>query len=187
MFATRRAGSRSRPGEPQAIRVSAAPAAELPDGEYRVHMSLSAVPKVRPVAPRPKASASGGLLDPDRAGLRHHDADHHPQGRSPCHRRARQPALEQGEQGPAVHVSISPVEGDASIYGDLLVYSPEAEATRYSSRAVSASIPKSPRAIRRSRCRESRRRRCAACRADRVREPIAKGGALLAALDTVLR
>ncbi len=32
------------PGQPQAIRLSARPAAELPDGEYRVHMSFRAVP-----------------------------------------------------------------------------------------------------------------------------------------------
>ncbi len=32
------------PGQPQAIRLSARPAPELPDGEYRVHMSFRAVP-----------------------------------------------------------------------------------------------------------------------------------------------
>lgn len=32
------------PGQPQSIRLSARPALELPDGEYRVHMSFRAVP-----------------------------------------------------------------------------------------------------------------------------------------------
>ena len=32
------------PGQPQAVRISARPAPELPDGEYRVHMSFRAVP-----------------------------------------------------------------------------------------------------------------------------------------------
>lgn len=32
------------PGQPQAIRLSARPAPDLPDGEYRVHMSFRAVP-----------------------------------------------------------------------------------------------------------------------------------------------
>lgn len=32
------------PGQPQSIRLSARPAPELPDGEYRVHMSFRAVP-----------------------------------------------------------------------------------------------------------------------------------------------
>src|SRR5688572_19183554 len=47
------------PGEPQAIRISARPGAELPDGEYRVHMSFAALPKVRPVTPPAESSAQG--------------------------------------------------------------------------------------------------------------------------------
>lgn len=39
------------PGQPQAIRISAHPGPELQDGEYRVHLTFSAVPKVAPVAP----------------------------------------------------------------------------------------------------------------------------------------
>jgi hypothetical protein len=39
------------PNEPQAIRISARPDAALPDGEYRVHMTFSAVPRATPVAP----------------------------------------------------------------------------------------------------------------------------------------
>ncbi len=37
------------PGQPQAVRLSARPAVELPDGEYRVHMSFRAIPKPQPV------------------------------------------------------------------------------------------------------------------------------------------
>ena len=37
------------PQQPQSIRISARPGADLPDGEYRVHMSFAALPKVRPV------------------------------------------------------------------------------------------------------------------------------------------
>ena len=51
------------PGQPQAVRISARPAPELPDGEYRVHMSFRAVPPA--VAPedaaREAAAAGGGL------------------------------------------------------------------------------------------------------------------------------
>ena len=39
------------PGQPQSVRITARPAAELPDGEYRVHMSFRAVPDATPVAP----------------------------------------------------------------------------------------------------------------------------------------
>jgi hypothetical protein len=45
------------PNEPQAIRISARPDAALPDGEYRVHMTFSAVPKAAPVEPAPVAGA----------------------------------------------------------------------------------------------------------------------------------
>src|SRR5690349_11478362 len=33
------------PREPQAIRITARPGPELPDGEYRVHLSFAAIPK----------------------------------------------------------------------------------------------------------------------------------------------
>jgi hypothetical protein len=37
------------PGAPQAVRISARPGPELPDGEYRVHMSFRAIPDAVPV------------------------------------------------------------------------------------------------------------------------------------------
>ncbi len=54
------------PGQPQAVRISARPAPELPDGEYRVHMSFRAVPPA--VTPEEaareaqQAAAAGGGL-----------------------------------------------------------------------------------------------------------------------------
>lgn len=46
------------PGQPQAIRLSARPAPELPDGEYRVHMSFRAVPPaLTPEAAQEQAAA----------------------------------------------------------------------------------------------------------------------------------
>ena len=41
------------PAQPQSIRISARPGADLPDGEYRVHMSFAALPKVRAVTDGP--------------------------------------------------------------------------------------------------------------------------------------
>jgi len=46
------------PSQPQSIRISVRPGADLPDGEYRVHMSFAALPKVHPVADAP-ASQTG--------------------------------------------------------------------------------------------------------------------------------
>lgn len=46
------------PGQPQSIRLSARPAPELPDGEYRVHMSFRAVPPaLSPEAAQEQAAA----------------------------------------------------------------------------------------------------------------------------------
>lgn len=49
------------PAEPQSIRISARPGAELPDGEYRVHLSFAAVPKVRPLAEATDGVPEGGF------------------------------------------------------------------------------------------------------------------------------
>ena len=46
------------PAQPQSVRISARPGADLPDGEYRVHMSFAALPKVEAVA-QPVNEATG--------------------------------------------------------------------------------------------------------------------------------
>jgi hypothetical protein len=47
------------PAQPQSVRISARPGADLPDGEYRVHMSFAALPKVQAVAQQPNEVANG--------------------------------------------------------------------------------------------------------------------------------
>ena len=47
------------PAQPQSVRISARPGADLPDGEYRVHMSFAALPKVQAVAQQPTQVAGG--------------------------------------------------------------------------------------------------------------------------------
>ena len=47
--------------QPQSVRISARPPAELPDGEYRVHMSFHAVPSTRSVEAPAPAPADGGF------------------------------------------------------------------------------------------------------------------------------
>ena len=172
------------PGEPQAIRISARPGAELPDGEYRVHMSFSALPKVRPVAPADEAPAQGlsisiipiyGITMP--IIIR--------KGELQVTGALANPKLEETAEGTVFAVDISR-SGDASLYGDLLVYPrgsndpafvarglgvyPEIE-SRHSAFAVS---PEQAAALR------------GPVRVE-LREPVQHGGALIAALDTVLR
>lgn len=47
------------PSQPQSIRISVRPSADLPDGEYRVHMAFAALPKVRPAEAAPTDKAEG--------------------------------------------------------------------------------------------------------------------------------
>ena len=47
------------PNQPQSIRISARPPAELPDGEYRVHMVFRAIPDARPAEAPQDAPESG--------------------------------------------------------------------------------------------------------------------------------
>ena len=173
------------PGEPQAIRISARPGAELPDGEYRVHMSFAALPKVRPVAaPEDDAAAEGfsvritpvyGITMP--IIIR--------KGQLEVTGALTNPRLEETADGPLFAVDIAR-SGQASLYGDLLVYArgsddpvflarglgvyPEVE-SRHSAFIVS---PEQAAAMR------------GPVRVE-LREPVQYGGALIAAVDTVLR
>ena len=109
------------PGEPQSIRISARPGAELPDGEYRVHMSFAAVPKVRPIAPAAEGAATEGFairLTPiygitmpiiiRKGQLEVTDG-------------LANPRLAETADGPEFVVDIVR-SGTASVYGDVLVY-----------------------------------------------------------------
>ena len=49
------------PGQPQAVRISARPAPELPDGEYRVHMGFRAIPAAMTPEEAAREAAAGGL------------------------------------------------------------------------------------------------------------------------------
>ena len=109
------------PDEPQSIRISARPGAELPDGEYRVHMSFAAVPKVRPIAPAAEGAATEGFairLTPIygitmpiiiRKGQLEVTAG------------LANPRLTETADGPEFVVDIVR-SGTASVYGDVLVY-----------------------------------------------------------------
>ncbi|MDP3906255.1 molecular chaperone [Novosphingobium sp.] len=49
------------PGQPQAVRLSARPAPDLPDGEYRVHMGFRAIPAALTPGEAAREAAAGGL------------------------------------------------------------------------------------------------------------------------------
>jgi len=171
------------PAQPQSIRISARPGADLPDGEYRVHMSFAALPRVRAVSDAPPPDKSGisinlipvyGIVMPiiirkgelvSTAGIAN-------------------PRIEHGPDGPGFAVELTRL-GSASVYGDLLVFPrgakdpafvarglgvyPEVE-TRHAAFAIS---PEQEAALK------------GPVRVE-FREAVENGGALIAAVDTVL-
>jgi hypothetical protein len=171
------------PGEPQAIRISARPGAELPDGEYRVHMSFAAIPKVQPIAPSDTAPADGfvvkitpiyGITMPIIVR----------KGELEVVAGLANPRIEQAEGGYEFIVDISRT-GLASIYGDLLVYGSGSEPVfvarglgvypEIGSRHTALPISADQAALMRGPVRVE------------LREPVANGGALITSLDAVLR
>ena len=172
------------PGEPQAIRISARPGAELPDGEYRVHMSFAALPKVRPLTPAAESSAQGfsinivpvyGITMP--IIIR--------KGELEVTGALANPRLEDTAEGTVFAVDIART-GDASLYGDLLVYPRGSNEPVFmvrglgvypeiGSRHTAFAVPPEQAAAMRGAMRVE------------MREPVQDGGALIAAVDTVLR
>ena len=172
------------PGEPQAIRISARPGTELPDGEYRVHMSFAALPKVRPVAPANEAPAQGisiniipvyGITMPIIVR----------KGELEVTGALANPKLEETGEGTVFAVDIAR-SGEASLYGDLLVYPQGAGEPAFVARGIGVY----PEIESRHAAFVVAPGQAAAMRGPvrvELREPVQKGGALIAAVDTVLR
>jgi len=113
------------PGQPQAVRLAARPGADLPDGEYRVHMSFKAIPRPREVTASDAPADEGvsiqlipiyGVTIPIIVR----------QGRVEAQVAINQPSIVQGENGPELALSISRA-GESSTYGVLTVTKPGVE------------------------------------------------------------
>lgn len=173
------------PGEPQAIRISARAGAELPDGEYRVHMSFAALPKVQPVAPpADNAPAQGfsvriipvyGITMPIIVR----------KGQLEVTGGLANPRLEQTAEGTTFAVDISR-SGQASLYGDLLVYRNGSDEPVFTARGLGV-YPEID--LRHAAFRVSPEQAAAMRGQVRVelREPVQNGAGLIASVDTVLR
>jgi hypothetical protein len=173
------------PDEPQAIRISARAGAELPDGEYRVHMSFAAIPKVQAIAQADDGAAQGGFainLVPIygitmpiiirkgelevTAGLAN-------------------PRIEQSPDGPAFLVDITR-SGTASVYGDLLVYRQGDAEPAFIARGIGVYPEIDSRHSAFILSSEQADALRGPIRVE-LREPIQAGGALITAVDAVLR
>jgi hypothetical protein len=171
-------------GEPQAIRISARPAPELPDGEYRVHMSFAAIPKVQAISAVEAGPETGfainlipvyGITMPIIVR----------KGALEVIGGLANPQIAQGPDGPMLLLDITR-SGTASLFGDLLVYRQGADEPTFVARGVGVYpeidarhstfglLPEQAEALR------------GAVRIE-FRESILTGGRLISQLDTVLR
>ena len=109
------------PDQPQSIRVSARPGPEVPDGEYRVHLTFNAVPDTQTLEQQQQEAAPGdgfsinltpiyGITMPIiiRKGVVSATAS------------LSNPRITQSSRGPAFEIEMSR-SGTASVYGDLVV------------------------------------------------------------------
>jgi len=173
------------PGEPQAIRISARPGAELPDGEYRVHMSFAALPKVRPVVPADEAPPAQGISISIVPVYGITMPIIMRKGELEVTGALANPKLEETAEGTVFAVDISR-SGQASLYGDLLVYPQGADDPAFVARGLGVY----PEIESRHTAFVVSPEQAAAMRGPvrvELREPVQNGGALIAGLDTVLR
>ena len=170
------------PGQPQSVRLSARPGAELPDGEYRVHMSFKAIPRPTEVT-QEDTEAEGvtlrlipiyGITIP--IIVRHGDVE--------AQVALTQPSIVQGEKGPELALSIERA-GESSTYGALSIVKPGlpdpivlaggiAVYPEIGSREVRINLTEEQAALLRGPARIE------------YRELEEKGGALIAAVDGVI-
>lgn len=106
------------PGQPQAVRLAARPGAELPDGEYRVHMSFRAIPKPRSVTEEAEPSTGVAIQLIPIYGVTIPIIVRH--GRVEAQVAITQPRVIQGENGPELALTLNR-SGDSSTYGELRV------------------------------------------------------------------
>ena len=171
------------PTQPQSIRISARPGADLPDGEYRVHMSFAALPKVEPVSDEPPPQDGGigirlipvyGIVMPIivRKGALEVTAA------------LANPRIEEGPDGASLALDLTR-SGTASAYGDLLVFPRGANDPAFVARGIGVYPEITTRHADFAITPEQRAALKGPVRIE-YREPAELGAGLIAALDTVL-
>ncbi|HEY7807094.1 MAG TPA: molecular chaperone [Croceibacterium sp.] len=170
------------PSQPQSIRISVRPGADLPDGEYRVHMAFAALPKVHPVAEAP-AGSNGisinlipiyGIVMPIIVR----------KGELTVKAALANPHIVHSPKGDEFEVDMSR-SGTESVYGDLLVYPRGAKDPVFIARGIGV-YPEIN--LRHASFGITPQQEAAMKGPVRVeyREPNENGAALIASIDTVL-
>jgi hypothetical protein len=170
------------PSQPQSIRISARPSADLPDGEYRVHMSFAALPKVRAVTDVP-VDKTGiainlipvyGIVMP--IIIR--------KGQLTVTAGIANPRIVHGANGDQFTLDMTR-SGNESIYGDILVYRQGAKDPAFTARGIGVY----PEIGARHATFELTPEQAAAMKGPariEFREAVESGGALIASIDGTL-
>lgn len=170
------------PAQPQSIRISARPGAELPDGEYRVHMSFAALPKVSAVSDvRPDENGIAINLIPVYGIVMPIIVR---KGELEVTAGIADPRVERGPDGARFAVDMTR-SGSASVYGDLLVFPQGANDPVFVARGIGV-YPEIEK--RHSSFAITQEQEAALKGPVRVefRHAVENGGGLIASVDTVL-
>ena len=111
------------PGQPQSVRISARPPADLPDGEYRIHLAFNGLPPVTPIAAQGSDDKAEGIsirLIPVYSIaipiiVR--------KGNLVATAAISNPRIEQGEKGPVFKLDMAR-SGTASVFGEIRIMHP---------------------------------------------------------------
>lgn len=171
------------PGQPQAVRLSARPGPDLPDGEYRVHMAFRAIPKPVRLTEEEEQERGVKLKLVPVYGVTIPIIVRH--GQLTATAVLQQPRIEREGDRSEIHLTISR-QGEASTYGDLQILRQGSGEVLYSARglAIYAEVPSREFSLP---VADAELAKLSGPIRIEYRDTAAAGGSLIAALDTVLR
>lgn len=170
------------PGQPQAVRLAARPGADLPDGEYRVHMSFRAIPAPQLATAEPDTQSGVSIQLIPIYGITIPIIIRH--GRVEAQVAINPGRILAGETGPELVVPITRA-GAASTYGDLRVFKPGTEEPLVTLRGVAIYTELDQREVRIPLTPEQAAALPGPARIE-YREIPEAGGGLIAAVDAVI-
>ncbi|MGB5778854.1 MAG: molecular chaperone [Allopontixanthobacter sediminis] len=170
------------PGQPQSVRISARPGAELPDGEYRVHMSFRAIPKPTPVTEAPEDSQGIRIKLVPIYGVTIPVIVRH--GRLEATVAISNPQVAVGVRGPELRLAMVR-NGTKSTYGELRVTRPGSDEPVFLARGIAIYSEVAERAMEFDLTPEQAAAMKGQLRFE-YREMPEAGGAVIASVDAVL-
>lgn len=170
------------PGQPQSVRISARPGAELPDGEYRVHMSFRAIPKPTPVTEAPEDSQGIRIKLVPIYGVTIPVIVRH--GRLEATVAISNPQVAEGVRGPELRLAMVR-NGMKSTYGELRVTRPGSDEPVFLARGIAIYSEVAERAMEFDLTPEQAAAMKGQLRFE-YREMPEAGGAVIASVDAVL-